>query len=93
MRPDAPAVMRTDAFLQPKWAAIKPISSALALPSTGGDLSDAVQVPSAAWAKAETLAFGFTFTCSFTAREDQNDSSRFSMPVAYIVNTSFSIFE
>jgi hypothetical protein len=44
MRPAAPLLIVTALFLQPKRSATSPISSAFALPSTGGDFSRASQV-------------------------------------------------
>src|SRR5882672_4518162 len=60
MRPDAPDLMDTAALRHWKCSATKAMSSSLALPSTGGDFSLASQVPSAACAREEVRALGFT---------------------------------
>ena len=62
MRPAAPALIRTSAFRQWKWAATRPISSWFALPSTGGDFRLATQVPSEVCSSADDRALGFTLT-------------------------------
>lgn len=48
LRPDAPTLIETAALLHPNRSATSSISSAFALPSTGGDFSFATHVPSAA---------------------------------------------
>lgn len=67
MRPEAPARMDTAAFGTPKRSATSTMSSALALPSTGGDLSRASQVPSGSGSSEETRAFGLTLIWSVRA--------------------------
>jgi len=47
IRPVAPALIETAAFAHPNCSATNAISSAFALPSTGGDFSFAIHVPSA----------------------------------------------
>ena len=64
IRPEAPLLIVTADLAQPKCAAIRPMSSLLALPSTGGDLSLAIQVPSSACTSELAPEFGFTLTCS-----------------------------
>src|SRR6266704_3809878 len=66
MRPDAPDLMDTAALRHWKCSATKVMSSSLALPSTGGDFSFASQVPSAACAREEARALGFTVICMNT---------------------------
>src|SRR6266545_3330515 len=66
MRPDAPDLMDTAALRHWKCSATKAMSSSLALPSTGGDFSFASQVPSAACAREEARALGFTLICMNT---------------------------
>src|SRR6267143_686141 len=66
MRPDAPDLMDTAALRHWKRSATKAMSSSLALPSTGGDFSFASQVPSAACAREEARALGFTLICMNT---------------------------
>ena len=61
-RPEAPDLMRTADLLHLKYSATNAISSAFALPSTGGDFSFATQVPSAASVSDETRARGVTLT-------------------------------
>jgi hypothetical protein len=62
MRPAAPLLIETADFGQPKWPATRATSSWLALPSTGGDLSCARQMPPSNSSSALRRAFGFTFT-------------------------------
>src|SRR5206468_8519309 len=66
MRPDAPDLMDTAALRHCTRSATKAMSSSLALPSTGGDFSFASQVPSAACAREEVRALGFTLICMNT---------------------------
>lgn len=54
--------MDTRVLAQRNCAATSAMSSAFAFPSTGGDLSVASHVPSGAWTRVDSRAFGFTFT-------------------------------
>ena len=60
--PTRQVLIDTRDFGRPNCRATSAMSSALALPSTGGDLSVASQVPSASCSRALTRAFGFTLT-------------------------------
>lgn len=62
MRPAAPVLIVTAAFLHLNCSATSAISSAFALPSTGGDFSFATQVPSGACVSEATRARGVTLT-------------------------------
>src|SRR5204862_7472697 len=61
-RLEAPRLMETAAFGQSKCLATSPISSALALPSAGGERSSANQAPDASLRSALSRAPGLTFT-------------------------------
>jgi hypothetical protein len=63
MRAPAPDLMVTADLAALKCMATKPISSALALPSTGGDLRLARNVPSSSELKLLSRALGLTLTC------------------------------
>ena len=52
----------TSALRQPNWRATTAINSSLALPSTGGDLRWASQVPASDSANVLARAFGLTLT-------------------------------
>ena len=67
--------METAARLQPKCPATSATSSALALPSTGGDFSCASQGPSAAGVRRLTRALGLTFTCSTLSAMDASSGA------------------
>ncbi len=54
--------MVTAAFLHWNIFATRPTSSSFAFPSTGGDFSLAIHVPSATRESSEILARGFTLT-------------------------------
>jgi len=60
--PLAPVLIPTPAFAHPNRFATSPISSSFAFPSTGGDLSRAVKVPSPLSTNSLTRALGFTST-------------------------------
>ena len=63
MRPDAPLLMETADFRHAKCFATKATSSSLALPSTGGDLSCACQMPPLTDSSSKLIrALGLTFT-------------------------------
>ena len=64
MRPDAPLLIDTCVLRTPKCCAISATNSAFALPSIGGDLMRATQVPSSSCSRAEARAFGLTLTLS-----------------------------
>ena len=66
--PAAPLLIDTCALRKPKRCAIKAISSAFALPSTGGDLIRASHVPSSCSSSAATREFGLTRTWIFTSQ-------------------------
>ncbi len=61
-RDPAPVLMRTAERLVPKCRASSATSSALASPSTGGDLSSARKVPSGCGCSALSRDRGLTFT-------------------------------
>src|SRR5262249_279824 len=61
-RPDAPLWIETADLRQRKRSATSAISSSLALPSTGGALTCATQVPSSPCSSALTRERGLTFT-------------------------------
>jgi hypothetical protein len=61
-RAEAPETTETEDLEQPKCFATKPISSALALPSTGEDLRRAIQVPPASASSELTAERGFART-------------------------------
>ena len=61
-RPERPLLIDTAAFGQRKCSATKAMSSSFALPSIGGALSCARQLPSVNCMSAEVRALGFTFT-------------------------------
>jgi hypothetical protein len=61
-RPDAPDLMETVALPHLKCSTTSEISSAFALPSTGGDFNFATHVPSAACVSDDSLARGVTLT-------------------------------
>lgn len=63
MRPEAPLLIVTADFGHAKRFATRTISSAFALPSTGGDFTRAVQRPALDSSSTLTREFGFTFTC------------------------------
>ena len=63
VRLEAPDLIETPDFGQLKCLATSAISSALALPSTGGDLSWASQVPSSFCSSRLVRELGFTFIC------------------------------
>jgi hypothetical protein len=62
VRLPAPDLMVTADLPQRNASAMRPMSSSLAFPSTGGDFNLATQVPSAASESSETFALGFTLT-------------------------------
>lgn len=62
IRPETPLRIETADRGQRKLAAIRPISSSLAFPSTGGDFSCASQRPSSDSDRALVRALGFTLT-------------------------------
>ena len=69
VRPDAPLLMDMADLRQPKCLATSSISSAFALPSTGGDFSCARQDPSPSRRRRLAPAFGLTFTSMNCAAE------------------------
>src|SRR6185436_23447 len=64
VRPEAPALICTADLRQLKRSATRATSSALALPSTGGALSVATQVPSCACTSEDARELGLTLICS-----------------------------
>ena len=62
VRVDAPLLIDTADLPQPKRLATSATSSALALPSTGGDFNCADHVPLASWTSDEVRALGLTLT-------------------------------
>ena len=58
----APVMMRMLDLRQRKCFATRAINSSFALPSTGGDMSRATQLPSGVCSSDETLDLGFTRT-------------------------------
>src|SRR5699024_6791816 len=66
-RPRAPDLISTADMRHLKCLAISAISSALALPSTGGDFNRATQLPSGICSSDACLALGLTLTCSSAA--------------------------
>src|ERR1700694_3992532 len=62
MRPEAPLLMETADLRHWKCSATSAISSSLALPSIGADLSRASQVPPSACSNALMRELGLTFT-------------------------------
>jgi hypothetical protein len=77
IRPVDPVLMLTTAFAQPICAATKPINSRFALPSTGGDLICATQVPSSANVKLLCLALGLTLICRIVVKGYSFSTLRF----------------
>src|SRR5664279_1508799 len=68
VRPDAPLLMETADLRQRKWPATRASSSAFALPSTGGALSWASQVPSSACVRRLAREPGLTLIVMTIAR-------------------------
>ncbi len=68
IRDAAPLRMLTAAFTTPKWSATSAINSALALPSTGGDLSRASYSSSLTAVSALTRERNFTLTAIVSAK-------------------------
>jgi len=62
LRPDAPLLMETADLGRPNCFATRAINSSFALPSTGGDLTCAIQLPSAWRWSDDARALGFTLT-------------------------------
>jgi uncharacterized membrane protein len=62
IRPPAPLRITTSALRQPNRSAIRPTSSAFALPSTGGDFRRASHTPSPPCSSVLTREPGLTFT-------------------------------
>jgi hypothetical protein len=70
VRPDCPDLIVTADLGHLKCFATKARSSALALPSTGGDFSRANQWPSGICSSNDTRELGFTLICSMIATEN-----------------------
>lgn len=62
VRPDAPDLIATADFAQPKCRATSAITSALALPSTGGDVTCAIHSPPLPRTSSLTRERGLTRT-------------------------------
>ncbi len=62
MRPDAPTLIDTALLPHPNCSATNSISSAFAFPSTGGDFSFAIHVPSDACVSEDSRDRGVTLT-------------------------------
>lgn len=76
-RPAAPDLITTSALRHWKCSATNSTSSALALPSTGGDFSWARQVPSGSCVSDEIRELGFTLTRRITAHLKEGSTQTF----------------
>jgi hypothetical protein len=76
VRPDCPDLIVTADLGHLKCFATKARSSALALPSTGGDFSRANQWPSGICSSNDTRELGFTLTCSMIATGNTQELNR-----------------
>lgn len=81
MRPEAPALMVIAALWQANFSATNAMSSSFALPSTGGALSLASQVPSAICVSSDALARGFTLICSMDSTSRPTSQSEHKVSV------------
>lgn len=75
IRPPAPALMDTAAFLHPNCSATSAISSAFAFPSTGGDFSFATHVPSPNCFSDDSLARAVTLTWMIRVAMDDDHAT------------------
>ena len=75
-REPAPLLIVTALFGHPNRFEISWINSAFALPSTGGDLSEAFHVPSSSCSSALVRAFGLTLTWIVFIEDEKSGTSR-----------------